>query len=309
MAVNKAYTIGSIVVSGTPAFNLDGITQSSANPGAEVLIQRAAGQADPTHTSVISVSPVISWTCTDIATALGSVALSGLPISSTTSTSLDMYLTAMAEGGVRGGASVHGRIRAVQGMILPRQITVSQGQAATLTMEFIATYDGTNAPFAYSFTTSLPHTPSVDESFTMGPIALNGTTLAGCQSLTIDFGLSAATLASCGNLYPTFVGIATREPYIEVSLLEADYANTFGLNGTAQSSTDSIVYLQKQSKNANRLDAATEEHISFSLDDGVITVTEVGGSNNEPAMVTLRHNSSFDGTNAIWVIDTTAAIT
>lgn len=308
MAVNKAYTIGSIVVSGTPAFNLDGITQSSANPGAEVLIQRAAGQADPTHVSVISQSPRINWTCTDIATALGSIALSGLPIISTASTSLDMYLTRMQEGGVRASGSVNARIRAVEGLILPRQITVSQGQAATLTCEFIATYDGTNAPFQYSVSSALPHTPSVDELFTMGKIAFNGTTLAGCQSLTIDFGLSEATLASCGNLFPTFAGIATREPYIEVSLFEIDYMNTFGISGTAQSGTDSIVYLQKQSKNANRLAADTAEHISITIDDGIITVGEVGGSNNEPSMVTLRHTGSYDGSNNIWAISTTTTI-
>lgn len=309
MSVNKAYTIGAIVVSGSPAFNLDGITQSSANTGAEILIQRAAGQADPTHTSVISQSPMISWTTTDIATALGSIALSGLPIVSTASTSLDMYLTKMQEGGVRASGSVNGRIRAVEGLILPRQISVSQGQVATLTMDFIATYDGTNAPFQYSVTSALPHVPSIDEIFTMGPVKFNGTTLAGCQSLTIDFGLSAATLASCGNLFPTFAGIATREPYIEVTSLEADYMSTFGISGTAQGATDSVVYLQKQEENAVRLAAATAEHISFKLDDGIITVSEIGGSNNEPAMVTLRHTASYDGSNAIWVLSTATAIT
>lgn len=308
MAVNNVYTIGSIVATGTPAFNLDGVRSSSASPGAQLLIERAAGQADPTHISIISQTPTITWTTTDIATAIGSIGISGASVLSGAITSLDMFLTKMQEGGVRASGSVNGRIRAVQGLILPRQITVSQGQAAEMTCEFIATYDGSNNPFAYSFSTALPHTPSIDELFTMGPISFNGTTLAGCQSLTIDFGLSEATLASCGEVFPTFAGIATREPFIEVSLLEADYTNTFGISGTAQSSTDSVVYLQKISENGTRVADGTAEHISITLDDGLITVNEVGGSNNDPAMVVLRHTASYDGSNAIWVIDNATAI-
>lgn len=309
MAVNNVFTIGSIVLSGTPSMNLDGIKSSSSSIGAQLLMSKAAGQADNTHVAIIEQRPTITWTTTDISTALNGFGISGVGVVSGAVSSVDMFLTKMSEGGVRASGSVNGRIRAVQGLIVPRQITVSQGQAAELTCELIVTYDGTNNPLAYSFSQALPHTPSIDELFTMGPISFNGTTLAGCQSLTIDFGINVATLASCGNVYPTFAGIASRDPYIEVSLYEADYTNTFGLNGTAQSSTDSTVYLAKIDENGTRVADGTAEHIKFTLDDGLITVSEVGGSNNEPSLVTIRHTTTYDGSNAVWVIAAASEIT
>lgn len=308
MGIGNIHTIGAIVVSGSPAFNLDGIEQASIDPAVALTIQNAGGQVDPSYVAVMSQSPTVTFTCTDIATALANAGISGLAIASTGATSIDLFFTKAAQGSTRTSGSTHGRVRAVEGILVPQTLSARQDQHTTIQYRFVATYDGTNNPFTFTFSQALPHTPSVDELFTVGKVSINGTELDGVVGIDIDFGIELIVERSGGDVYPTYVAIGQRRPKIEIATKEIPSLSTFGLSGTAQTSTDSVIYLQKVSENATRVAAATAEHISLTIDDGIIHCGEYGGSNNVSAEGRVVIQPTWDGTNAIMVINTATAI-
>jgi hypothetical protein len=79
----------------------------------------------------------------------------------------------------------------------------------------------------------------------------------------------------------------------------------------AQSSTDSLVYLRKIQQNGIRVADATTEHISASIDDGLVTIRSVSASNadNDGAAIEVMIEPNSDGTNPILALSTTTAIT
>ncbi len=102
----------------------------------------------------------------------------------------------------------------------------------------------------------------------------------------------------------------TRQPRITIEVPDMDLAADLGIEGTAQGATDSVIYLRKVDENGARVadDSGTGEHISFTIDAGHIGVKEGSANPNEPATLTLELTPTYDGTNEIFVIDTTAII-
>lgn len=309
MANEIFHDIGSIVVSGSGGFNLDGVRDLNPDPATQQIIENAGGQVDPTFAATIQTVPMISGTVTDIATFLGGIGISGLAFPQTTViTTVEAFFTKIAKGGTRTSGSTHFKLECNEGIIVPGTLSWSQGQAATLSMQVLPTWDGTNAPFIYEDSVALPHVPSIGEMFTGGKVMINGTELDGVQGVSIDFGLTVERQNSGGNLYPEFAGITVRRPKIEIKAKNVPAWNTFGLNGTAQGSTDSVIYLQKLEKNNNILAAATAEHISITIDDGMIVTGSGGGSNNTTSEITITILPTWDGTAAILAINTATAI-
>lgn len=303
------HDIGAIVVSGSSAFNLDGMTDLQIDPGNTLVVENAGGQYDPSFAAVSQTMPMATASVTDIATAIANIALAGFAFPQTTVyTTVDVFFTQMAESGLRTSSTTHTRCRMAKGLVVPRSLTASQGGVASLGIEIHALYDGSNVPMVFADNIALPHTPTIGELFTLGKVMINGTQLDGVQSWTFDFGLTVEKVLANGELYPTGAYITRRAPKFEIRTKKVPSLTTFGLNGTAQGSTDSVIYLQKLEKNANILATATEEHISFTIDDGMVTVGQTGGSNNATGESVVTITPTWDGTNAIVVIDETSAI-
>lgn len=310
MGVATVHTLGAIVVSGSGAFNLDGVTQVNVSPEVAHLIQNGGGVVDPSFVAVGTVTPMISVTISDIATALANMGINGLCFpNSTVITTVDLYFTKLALCSPRASGSSHFRIRMNKGLIVPKTIESQYGQVATLTLEIHPIYDGTNAPLGFTDSVALPHTPSIDELFTLGPSKINGTEVDGVQGRTINFGLTVGKVGASSDIYPTFVAIERREPTIDVRTLTVPSLSTYGLTGTTQSSSDSLFYLTKMAEGGGgRVANGTSEHISVSVDEGLIKLGSASASNNQRAEVGLTVVPTWDGTNDIFVLSTTATI-
>lgn len=310
MGIGTLHTVHAIAVNGSGSYNLDGVETVTVDPGVENLLLRAAGIVDPSFTATISATPTIAATISDIKTLLDGAPLAGMKIPQTTViTGLDFHFTQLAQGGEREGTLSHPKITVNEGMLITGSISWTQGAHATAEVAVHTSYDGTNNPFVYTADQTLPHTPTIAEAFTGGKVMINGSQLTGVTGVNINFNYTIITEASDGEVFPTFVGIGVRDPVIEITTKDVLSLSSYGITGTAQGATDSIVYLTKIDKNGARVANGTAEHISFTVDDGMVWASTAGGANGESNDATVMLQPTWDGTNDIFAIDTATTIT
>ena len=101
----------------------------------------------------------------------------------------------------------------------------------------------------------------------------------------------------------------SRKPKITIKTTDVISLSTFGLSGVAQGGTDSVIYLRKVAEGGARVQDGTAEHISFTVDEGMITVTGIDANDGEVANSTIEITPTFDGKNDILAIGTAVAIT
>lgn len=312
MAINKIHSVSKVVLGGSSGITLPGIKSGSVNFNIRKVVNYAGGIVDPQYIAVMDVAPVISVTFTDIAIGLGKFALGGLVIPQTTVyTTIDFWLVSKTNDASARDFTDAFRVRASAGLIVPKNISARQGGEATMTIEIHPTYDGSNEILIVSDAQTLSDSNVVAEKFTVGPLNVNGSAVPGIQGVDIDFGINVGKNSSGGAARPETAYINSRKFMATFDTLEVPTVATYGVLGTAQSSTASNFYLRKLSKNGSRVADGTAQHIKFTTlaSLGLISPESVGGSNNEDATVKLAIEPIDDGTNAPITISTGSAIT
>ena len=289
---------------------IDQITDFALSPGIEHILRSGSGSVDPTFVGVMNQNPRASWSTTALATVLAKCGIAGLAIAADVDElGCEMFFNNLAEGSTRGGDGTNVKLSAAEGLLVPRTINAPHGGEATLSMELIPTWDGTLDPIVIATAQNLVGSPAVGELFTVGPVKINGATVTDVQNITINFGITEIVRGGSGSVWPTFVGIMSRTPSITVVTDDVDQFNTLTLPGVAQGATNSVVYLTKMAEGSTRTANATAEHISFTIDEGHIAVTNVGGSHGAPLTAEITITPTYDGTDAILVVSTATAIT
>lgn len=292
---------------------LDQLSDFSVDPNINELLVAADGHVDAKYVAVGSQQPNITFTSSAIAKVLAKVGIAGFDFSGAAAgaydgAGLEAWFQKIVEHGTRGGASSHIKMTAAKGLIVPRTLTAPHEPPATISLEAIPSWDGTNDPIVLATGQSLGGSPDVTEQFCAGPVSINGTTYEGVQSIDIDFGITLTIRGGSGNVWPEFVGIQFRRPSIVIRTLDVTSLSTFGLLGTAQGATDSIIYLRKVAEGAGRVADATEEHISFTIDEGRIWCGPATATQDAEAEGEIRITPVYDGTNDVLVIATAVAI-
>ncbi|HUV11130.1 MAG TPA: hypothetical protein VMX12_09135 [Acidimicrobiia bacterium] len=312
MSVSSLHTLYAVLLNtetlGGSSVLFDQIQSFSISTGLSRIMQRGDGDVDPTYVSIMSQRPMFGFTTTALATALGSCGIGGAEIDNGTYPGIECWFQAMSEGGVRATGSSHFKMTGAQGILVPRSIQAAQDGVATVAFEAILTYDGSHEPIVFATSQALSGSPSVGELFTVGPVSINGAALTAIQGITVDPGISLITAAGDGDVWPTYVAIQSRDPSIRVSTTDVTALSTYGLDGTAQGATDSVVFFRKLAEGGTRTAEATAEHISITVDDGMITVENASVSQDGVASGDLVITPSYDGSNAIIAISAAAAI-
>lgn len=310
MSTTKIFYGGPLIVSGTSGFQVDGIDSQSLDPKQNVQQETAAGAVYPTHVAVFEIQPLIPLTFSDLKTAFDNgIWLDGFAFpQSTDVTTVDLYGLKSAPGSARASGSVNLRHRLNAGAIIPRTLVVEQGKKAMLTVDVIIIYDGTNAAVITATNIAAPTAGGVDQIWTLGPAKFNGTAFDGLQKWTLNFNIAEEIILDSGGQYPTRVHVGTAKPTFDLEVKNGSAIADYLLGGTAQSSTDSIFYLQKMTNGGGPVAAATTEHISISVDDGILLPGPTGGQNGTSHSSKLTFYPNYDLTNAILVKDTATAI-
>jgi hypothetical protein len=286
------------------------ITGESVALGAVLDAADADGMVDPTHVAVLSQQPVLRFTTSALAVALAACGIDAAIIDG--SHLLDMYFQMLDPAGIRKTGSNAIKVAVGLGLLVPRGLRAPNGGAATLDYEAWAiSADGSTAPIVVTTAQALPTgTPGVTARWTAGPVKINGTSIgeASVQSIAFDPGLRVQPGGGDGLVFNSSVSVMSRQPSFIVQTTNLAILNTLGISGTAQGDTDSVIYLRKLAQDGTRVGNATAEHISFSIDAGIWNADDAAAPMRAPGVATVRCLPRYDGTNAIVVISTAAAI-
>ncbi|HEX8914418.1 MAG TPA: hypothetical protein VF796_18870 [Humisphaera sp.] len=305
-AITKVWMLGAVVVApgdGAEA-TINQVQGYEPDPGFELLVHTGDGQTDMAFAAIMQQSPRVGFSTTAVARALAVSALSGASLSA----GMDIWFQRVAHGGTRTGGSTSLKLSSAKGLLVPMFVEAAQGGPATIHYTAVITSaDGTTIPFTATASQALPSFALADEVFTVGPASLNGTAVEGVQSVRVDLGFQVLTKAGDGHAYPTFAGIARRQPTISIRTLDVS-ALASGNFSAAQTATDSVVYLRKLAKNGTRVGDATAQHVKFTVDDGIFVTRPFGGQDGQEQMTEILIQPTWDGTNDVVAINTASAI-
>lgn len=287
MALTKAYAVqhGSTV--------LAGLTQLDTQFGAEVTSDVGVGSQYPQFAYVPGVRPRLQFSSNAIAACLALTGTTGVAIS--TSSTLLAYWATLGADGLPASGNGHAIYTFDRGLLVPRSLSVSHRQGATLGLEAI-TYssDGAAKPLVES-TGALPVITRDNIRYTLKSATVAGIDLGCLLDVNIDFGINADTIGCKSDIYDKHLSIdGGITPTITITTL--DTAAAIDLAGiTATHATTSIVLRQYDPSGIGFADA--DDDITFTA-SGILTRDSHSGQGNQRSQLTARLTCTWDGTNA-----------
>jgi len=289
----------------------DQLSDQSIAAGISEMLIGASGEVYNRFSGVGQQDPRISFTTSKLATALDAIGLNGVSFEKATGvTALDLFFQAYAQGGIRGGAGTNLKLTMNKGILIPRTLTADQSGPGGLELEAIPTWDGTNDIVSIAKDQDLVGSPDVDEIFLAGPVSLNGTSLDSVISINVDFGITLrGPIFSEGAVWAKFVAVETTQPRITITTLDLEAIHTLGISGSAQSATDSLIYLVRAKEGGTREANGESKHIKLAVGEGLIFVDREAGSQGSEGTADIIILPTYDGSNDPIVITTGSAIT
>lgn len=180
--------------------------------------------------------------------------------------------------------NAHFSLTGTDGFVIPTRFNVPSVGDASCGLEVIfVSSDGDTVPVSITTGVTL-----AGQSFTglygLGPVAINGTTLAQVTGFTVTPGLSVET-KMYGKNYVVQTHIVMRRPMIEVTTEDLDTLNALGPAWGV--GTSIVAYARARSGTSFAADV-TASHVKFSGTDGIIKPVEMGASGAGDGSRTIR---------------------
>lgn len=284
---------------GIGATVLPAIQKTTVNLKSTVKSDQSAGNVYPEFPHLVGQDPSSEFDTSAIGTAWALCGLAGLDLA-TLSGGLAVYQKLLADGGGIAAGSVHRRLAAVDGILIPRQLTVSSREDAVLSYEAAITYDGTNDPYVITNNIALPAIGALDtEKYGIGSMVIENITIDKIKNWTYDFGLNLFVDTSGSEIWPREVSINVTSPKLTIRSGNPALFAAAGipLVGRAATHANTTVYLRRRSGTgwvANNV----AQHIAITS-AGLIHATEPWtASGSDPGESGFELVCSFDGTNA-----------
>ena len=308
MTVSRAWTLHCAQLAGaTPVF-LDQMENQDYDAGIDQMLIQANGSIYPQFAAVGLAQPKISFATSNLVAALSQGMLGYAIGPALPYTSGEFYWRQYAsQGGFKPG-NVNQSMAMALGAIFPRRLSARTGERATLDMDVIPIYNGTNSPFVITSNVALPiGVPAINHVHTAGPCTLNGVAFSGVQSLEVDFGIREMLLHSDGEAYNTFIATPSVMPSITLETYDLEAVNTF--DTAAAITTATKFYLRGIQPSGFRIPDGTAEHISLTVTAGMIYVETASAKPGDAGLARVRINLTWDGTNSPIQFNTATAIT
>ncbi len=294
------YTLYAVQVGTSPT--LKGIVGQDVDPALDLIIRTADGAQTPTFGGVMRATPRVGLETVHVDDALAITGASGAANSGPVIFSFQL----MASGGGRTPASGK-KLTAAAGRFIPRRITASNGQLATMALDFLGTNStGLVAPFIYADACPTIATQNMAVGFTLGPVKINNTEIADVISATLDFGIRERYRFASGAPYPSDIIFEEWIPTLRIRTHELGSLATYGVTGV---SDDVVLYLREKPNHGAVTLEASSAHVKLTLSQAYITAGPASGRNAQPGEMELTCSAEYDGTNAALLATYDQAIT
>lgn len=289
------YIVGGLKMNST----LIPFSSASISPEFEKALLNSDARAGHSFTGIRTAGPVIRFTSPAVASVLNITGLVGAAL-----TAFEVFLIKHDAVAVASGSS-HRKLSATTCIAQVESIATSGGYAE-VTVAVHAVEDGTNAVWVNDNAAALPTSPRVTDVWYQGPVYLVST-LHRVEQMTISPNSEVIKRHSNGHTGPTFVGLKPVTPSIAISNADGSLHNAAGAFGANVGPV--TIFLRKGAEgSALRVADATETHISIVVPSAFLTGDGVDGQPRTEVDFGVTLDVRDDGTNAIWTLDTTAAI-
>ncbi len=262
----KAYALHSINLLGAAEFLMSQLTERTINPRTNVIYNRGSGSPSPSFAAVVTVSPEITFSATNIKAIFDKVSpTSGLKFKSgSTYTGVDAYFQLKEDLGLRGGVLTGIKATGTKGIIIPTTLEVNVEQEARVSMTMLwLTENGTTIPITWTNLVTCPAS-FAGEKFTLGGVVANGATIPGVDGFTIDFGITIEAKTGGGHPFPQFATIGDLAPRITIRTPNIDVNATYSSTGLKLTS-GATLYLRKMQDGTIPYADADVQHLAFNV--------------------------------------------
>lgn len=301
----NVFTNGFLNINGSAFLPVQSI---SFDPRVEKFAAGTAGAVDISHKSTQRTIPVCRVTTHAVAAGLGVVGFAGLAIT----TVADIFFQSVVSPATHGGTTTNRKLTINEGLLVPRSIRAGKDSLAEYEFEIFAVFDGTNNPAVSAIDQSMPSGSQIlTEAFVAGTCVIPGIGAAAAdvdvevQEMNLDFGIQEFTAGINGEAFARHASIMAREVELELTTLDLEACHYAGNVG--QAVDDILVYLRKVDNKALRVADATAEHIEIAFAESHVSSGSEESSQGSEATGRILVSPIWDGTNAVAVIDTTAA--
>lgn len=288
----NTYSLFGVDIDGTL---ISGITSCRITPGLQKALNSHDGSPYTRYQALLARDTVIQFSTKDITALLDKITVDGFAIV----TAMTTFFQKDLAYGTRASGTNHLKVVAGSGAIIPLTGHASQGAEGMVDAIVVPiSSDGATDPITITGSQALSGSPAVAAKFTLGPGSVNGVDYA-IQDLSVQFGINLQKLSNSGLYLPVYANIKTHKPQIRFTTLDVAAALTnIGLDGLAQSATDSVFFFRKLANNAPRTAAASAVHAKFNIDDGHWFCENPGADDEANGTVGVVGDISYDGTNA-----------
>ena len=304
-----ATTIHTISAVQVGTAKIGGIQSHDAEHGTTVQGEGASGSIYPMTQSITAQNPTAKFATKDLKTALDALGVLGADLATN---NLILICQQMAAGASVAAGSVHRKILAQHGIVVPETISIDHQGDAVLNVAATITYDGTNNPFVLTESQALPTGFVDDEIFTIGPVTLESIVFSQIKHLEINFGLAVKVEGVDSDVWPTIATIMGVNARINIRGIDIDWwkdAGGIAMTGKAITHANTKLFLRKRAKGATYVADATAEHIKFTACGLAVIENGFTGSHGEPGEISAAVSCYHDGTNAPLTVNTAIAIT
>jgi hypothetical protein len=268
------------------------ITESSVAGNVSAIKSMASGDFAPVFIGHGTQNPEIRFTTNDLIGVLSTagVVCEGLALSSA---SYQYWKLVPEVGRTARDAESHIRHVVNQGVFYWDTINLPQNELGTVSVVLATSYDGTNAPIVAAGSVALPAAEvSASTYFGCGPIQINGTLIPNISDITISSNITAVPKYVDSVPWPVGIYLQEAAPTITITTEELGLLTSTGLVGGALNGTTGLAvygrkFVNNAASGAQRVAAATTEHLKITVPSGTYRVDTGQGSNSDPATVQI----------------------
>jgi len=306
------WVVHSIRLTGASAVILGGLTQVGVPQGVDIAADIVSGGPYPPVVYTRSKRPTLTFTSKNIGQVLALTGATSLAMKTGgTYTAIEVIFAELDDCGRIKSGSVHRKLAYDFGCLFPRTLSVSAGQDAEITCEFIAlSSDGATSPTSIAGSQALPTLPAQDR-FAMHALNLTGSISVGEKTqVSVDFAITANSLQLEDGVYPKLLSVDQQVPRLTFTSHDVTRFDSAAIaeGGLVIAHASSELWFRKRKLDADvlyGLDA--EQHLLVTM-AGLAHVEDITGSGNTPAALNGVVTGSFDGTNVPFTVALSQAI-